>query len=79
MLCVASAGGQTSTRPAERTALAADRALERRLTRQLGPLFNVHRTPHFSILSDAEDGQIERLKGTVEETPGPTSLPWPTG
>lgn len=68
LLYVAAAGDQPTTRPAGTPALAADRSLERRLTRRLGPRFKAQRTPHFSILSDTNETRVARLKDTAEET-----------
>ncbi len=64
----AAARGQTTTRPAEAPVPAADRALERRLTRELGGRFKAYRTPHFSILSDADGRHVAGLKDTAEKT-----------
>ncbi len=67
ILCAAAARGQTTTRSAEVPVPGADRALERRLTRQLGARFKVHRTQHFSILSDADGQHVARLTDTADE------------
>jgi hypothetical protein len=68
ILCAAVARGQPTTRLSEAPALGADRALERRLTRQLGVRFKAHRTPHFTIFSDADGQPVDRLKDTAEQT-----------
>ena len=68
-LCVNSGSAACQTKPSpDFDTFPTNHAADRSLLKELGYVFRPHRTPHFSIISDAKPRRVARLGETAEET-----------